>query len=84
MKILALIAVALTAGGMWGFAQQPLVQTAQTYWRACPWWNGSRAAYGNYDPTTGTWYYSRTDAFITTTTMAVVTSRVHWVLAGAA
>jgi len=31
MKILALIAVALTAGGMWGFAQQPLVQTAQTY-----------------------------------------------------
>jgi hypothetical protein len=59
MKILALIAVALTAGGMWGLAQQPLVQTAQTYpWRACPWWNGSRAAYGNYDPTTGTWYHS--------------------------
>ena len=57
MKILALIAVALTAGGMWGFAQQPLVQSAQTYWRACPWWNGSRAAYGNYDPTTRTWYH---------------------------
>jgi len=56
MKILALIAVALTAGGMWGFAQQPLVQTAQTYWGACPWSNGSRAAHGNYDPTTGSWY----------------------------
>ena len=55
MKILALIAVALTAGGMWGFGQQPLVQTHP--WRACPWWNVSGAAYRNYDPATATGYH---------------------------
>lgn len=56
-KILALIAVALTAGGVWGFAQQPF-QTAQTYpWIGCPWRNVSGAAYTNYDSKNTTWHH---------------------------
>ena len=58
VKILALVAAALTAGVMWGFSQQPLVQTAQTYpWINCPWRNVSGAAYTYYDSKNATWYH---------------------------
>jgi hypothetical protein len=58
MKILALVAVGLTAGGISGFSQQPLVQTAQTYpWINCPWRNVSGAAYTYYDSKNATWYH---------------------------
>jgi hypothetical protein len=58
IKILSLIAVALTAGAMWGFAQQPSAQTSQTCpWIGCPCRNVSGAACTNDDPTTPTWYH---------------------------
>jgi hypothetical protein len=54
-----MIAVALTAGGIWAFAQQPSVQTDQTYpWIGCPWRNVSGAAYTNNDSTNTTLYHT--------------------------
>jgi len=58
VKILALVVAALTAGVMWGFSQQPLMQSAQAYpWITCPWRNVSGAAYTNYDSKNATWYH---------------------------
>jgi len=55
-SILALIAVFLTAGGMWGVAQQPSVQSALVYpWIGCP---GRHVSRVDYNPTTPTWYHA--------------------------
>jgi hypothetical protein len=55
MKIIALVAAGLTAGAMFGFAQQPWVQTTHSY--KCPWANVSGTAYTNQDTSTVPHYY---------------------------
>jgi hypothetical protein len=53
MKIIALVAASLIAGGVFGFAHQPWVQTTDSYrWVRCPWTNVSGTAYTNQDTRT--------------------------------